>query len=188
MTQWIEGRDPRTGEPTGGYWCLPDPPRLRAEQSAKLFSPEANMRAAVRYMRARYAQPRVGTLADVAHVARQFGLSTTSGMERGRAFHSLAEFEATHGRRPSYVVDRYGPVHSWTWEPAPVGSWAWWRGVGRRMWRELRAAWRDAVRQPEEYLRCEVCGWSFSIETTADGERCTECDGWLRITEAHDGA
>lgn len=33
----------------------------------------------------------------------------------------------------------------------------------------------------DRWLRCVGCGWAFSIETTADDERCTQCDGQLEV-------
>lgn len=33
----------------------------------------------------------------------------------------------------------------------------------------------------DRYLRCTTCGWAYPIETTAAGERCTECTGHLEV-------
>ena len=139
MTRWIEGRDPRTGEPTGMYWCLPDPPRLTEAQRAELFSPEANIRWAMHYIRARYAKRgweafhSAGARGHFAHhefeaVAQRFGLSLTSDRVRRS--------------RP----------------PEPF-SWAWWRTLGRRMLGEFRAEWRRVTRvHVSETATCAYCG------------------------------
>lgn len=39
----------------------------------------------------------------------------------------------------------------------------------------------------DRYLECLRCRWAFSIETTEENERCTECDGPLMIrTEGYE--